>query len=126
MSEEKSLSPKQHKAILCLMEGLSIRDTAKRIRISERTLGRWQADPVFCAERDRIRQRVFDEAIAALASMVGVAVEKLRDILSGEIEASHGLLRAVEITLREARSTEEYQIRAAIQDLKQSVERQQA
>jgi len=126
MAEKKTITVKQHKAILCLMEGLKVRAAARKVGVGERTLARWMADPVFCAERDAVRQRVFDQAVFKLAGMADDAVEKLRDILSGKVKPDHGMLRAIEITLREARATEEVGIRQMIVELKDEVSRRQA
>jgi len=126
MAEKKTITPKQEKAILCLMEGLKLRAVAKKIGVGERTLARWLVDPVFCAERDATRQRVFDQAVFKLAGMADAAVEKLRAILTGKVKPDHGMLRAIEICLREARSTEEVGIRQMIAELKDEVSRRQA
>lgn len=123
MSEKKTITPKQCTAIVALLQGLNVRATAKAAGVSERTVNRWKSDPDFRLAFDQARQKAFDDAIAKLASMVDVAVEKLRAILSGDTKPDHGMLRAIEICLREARSTEEIQIRQAIKELKEAVER---
>lgn len=125
MSAEKTISPKQHQAICLLLQGLTAKDTAKRIGVCERTLDRWKLDPEFCAAREVVRQRVFDEAIAKLAGMVDMAVEQLRDILSGKVKADHVTLRAIELVMKEARATEEVSIRTMIAELKDEVARRQ-
>ncbi len=55
--------------------------------------------------------------------MVDMAVERLRDILSGKAEGDHTVLRACEIVLREGRATEEASIRRMIEELKGELER---
>src|SRR5437868_1871726 len=49
MSEKKgNLTPKQHKAILALIEK-SVAETARELRIPERTLYRWMKQPLFAS-----------------------------------------------------------------------------
>lgn len=126
MSAEKSISPRQEQAILLLLQGNTAKRVAKKLGLSERTLDRWKLDPAFCAAREVLRQRVFDEAIAKLACMVDMAVEQLRDILTGKVKADHVTLRTIELVLREARATEEVSIRQMIVELREEVARRQA
>jgi len=126
MSAEKTISVKQERAILFLLQGLKAKAVARKLGLCQRTLDRWKQDPAFCAVRDATRQRIFDEAVAKLAFMADEAVEKLRDILTGKVKPDHGMLRAIEICLREARATEEVGIRQMIAELKDEVARRQA
>ncbi len=126
MSVEKTITIKQERAILLLLQGNKAKSVARKMGLSERTLDRWKRDPAFCAVRDATRQRIFDEAVAKLAGMADEAVEKLRAILTGKVKPDHGMLRAIEICLREARATEEVGIRQMIAELKDEVSRRQA
>lgn len=118
MSEKKSITGKQQQVVLLLLQGLSVRATAKAVGVTERTIARWKQDREFQGAYDRARQKTFDDSVAKLAGMVDMAVEQLRDILSGNTKGDHTILRACEIVLRESRATEEVAIRRMIEDLR--------
>lgn len=125
MSAKKTISVKQERAILLLIEGHKAKAVARKLGLCQRTLDRWKQDPTFCAVRDATRQRVFDGAVAKLAFMADEAIERLRDILTGKVKGDHAMLRAIEICLREARATEEVSIRQEIRELRDEVMRGQ-
>lgn len=123
MTEKKSLTARQHRAISLLVQGgLTNQAIAKRVGVSERTLRRWKVDPVFRAEKESLRQRVRDDAVDELAGMLHLATRNLRDILSGKVKPVHGMLRAIELALHESRVSEEAEIRSALAELKEVVE----
>lgn len=124
MSVEKSLSPRQQKAVFALLEGATDKQTANRVGVSLRTIERWKVNPDFRMAFDKTRQLAFENGIAKLAPMVDMAVEQLRDLLVGKTQATHAHLRTIELVLREARNSEEASIRAEIEQLKQAILRE--
>lgn len=64
MAENGTLSTKQQKGIAVLMEERTVRDAAKRVRISERELYRWLQEPAFQQELKRAGQEAIDTRFA--------------------------------------------------------------
>jgi len=113
------------RAIEALLLGQTIEEAAEYARIGRRTLHRWLAeDDTFRKQLDDSRQKLFDLHVAALAQMTGTAIRKLRAILEREDVPVGVLLRAIEVTIKQARDTEEHAIREVLAELRDAIQRE--
>src|ERR1039457_65791 len=131
MSENVTeLRPKQQEAILALLTTTNVEQAARAVKITPRTLYRWQQDPEFDkafrkARRDAFGQgtaRVQQSATAAVSPVLKVMVDqptqpstKLR---AADLELTHGA-KAIEIEDIEARVAE---LERAAEEAKRSEE----
>ena len=78
------ITAKQERAIeLLLAPGSKTYEiVALEIGVSSRTLRRWMRDPGFKSEFDRAKREVYEQSLAGLASLSGLAVAELRRILT--------------------------------------------
>lgn len=94
---EQELSAKKRRAIEALLADPTITRAAKAAGISEATIHRWMAEPIFAAALDKARRAIFDDAMARLRATTGEAVEALRRNLNcgnpaDEIRAGRAIL----------------------------------
>lgn len=112
MTENKTLTAKQKRAITALLTERTTRDAAKAAKVSESTLWRWLDDSEFKAELTRQEGAVLDEVTRGLLTMQGAALEELRDLINGPAPAGirlQAVKAALELQLkyRELNSLEE-------------------
>lgn len=86
MSANGRSSPKLARAAVLLAGGLSLRQTAKRVKVGERTLYRWSRDPNFAAEVAQLRAAMLRRGAGQLARLIGRAVKTLKELLESDDE----------------------------------------
>jgi hypothetical protein len=84
-----SLSGKQFSAVLVLARGGSLNEAAIASNVSVKTISRWQDIVEFQAEIDKLRNCVYDQAIAKLTDSAVGAIATLEEI-SKDYEAPAG------------------------------------
>ncbi len=77
---EEKLTRKQESALVALLEQGTVKEAAKKCRMSESTLWRFMQIPEFQARYNAARRQLVDTAIARLQSASEVAVSTLVDI----------------------------------------------
>lgn len=75
-----SLSGKQFSAVLVLARGGSLNEAAIASNVSVKTISRWRDIDEFQAEIDKLRNCVYDQAIAQLTDAALAAVKTLEEI----------------------------------------------
>jgi hypothetical protein len=99
MSENGTLSPKQHAAIAALMSAKDQRAAARASGTSERQLYRWLAQPEFVAALQAAEAQAIATAIRRLADLSGTAIDVLRAAMT-DPEAAHVVkIRAADIAI---------------------------
>lgn len=89
MSKEVTLTIKQEKAILFLLENKTIEEIASLLKVSRKTIYRWLQSEEFKRRFKQARQEVFNEALERLKLLSRQAIETLEDIIkNGTKEAS--------------------------------------
>ena len=86
MSANGRIAPKLARAAVLLAGGLSLRQTAKRVKVGERTLYRWSRDPNFAAEVAQLRAAMLRRGAGQLARLIGRAVKTLKELLESDDE----------------------------------------
>lgn len=76
-----SLTPKQTRAMLALLEHPTLKDAAAAANVAESTLYRWLQEPAFKAAYMEARREVVKQSIAHLQNATGEAVTCLRDVM---------------------------------------------
>ena len=76
------MRPKQHVALVCLVQGMSPAETARTIGVRPNTITRWLADPKFFDKLSEIQQKVLEVASASLVSKFPEAIQCLYDLMS--------------------------------------------
>jgi len=103
-----SLTPKQHKAILILSEK-SIAETARELRIPERTLYRWMKLPLFALVLQEERAAKYYRDSARLVQLRPAAINILAKLLLDPSTPPATRVRAAESVLDQTRETFELQ-----------------
>ena len=80
MSENVSLTPKQHRALVALVSSPTVGEAAKAAGVSERTLARWLSDPAFRMALGVAESDMIDGAVRAMI---------------GDLAANHDTMRAI-------------------------------
>jgi hypothetical protein len=78
------LTASQSKAIALLAAGQTCAAVASELRIGERTLYRWRADPVFRIELDTQRRRIYEAVAGSVAAAAIDAVALLQRVVTDE------------------------------------------
>jgi hypothetical protein len=115
MKGSNELSLKQERSILLLIAGLSLDAVAKKLKISNSSLWRWQQNDLYVARYRHLRRIRVEHSIAALQSLTADAVQCLRRNLSSgntasEVRSALGILtksfEAVDLLEMETRVSE--------------------
>jgi len=77
-----TLSSKQERGIVALLEHTKLKDAAAAVGVSETTLWRWLQDKNFHTAYLKARRDAVQQAIARLQSYTSEAVETLREIMT--------------------------------------------
>jgi hypothetical protein len=76
-----SLTPKQTRAMLALLEHPTLKEAAAAVGVGETTLWRWTQEPSFKTAYMDARREAVKQSIAHLQSATGEAVTCLRDVM---------------------------------------------
>lgn len=82
MSENKSLSAKQEKALQALLEVPTTRAAAQAAGVSEATIWRWLADVTFATIYREARTKSLESTLTALQAAGADAVKALREVMN--------------------------------------------
>jgi hypothetical protein len=94
----EQLSPKQHAAIESILNGMTRADAARTAGVDERTLRRWQHDPVFRTALQMARCDAWMESTSLLQSANREAVFALIETLRDDTRP-HARIRAAKIIM---------------------------
>jgi hypothetical protein len=94
-------SPKQEKALSALLSSATYADAAAKVGVSERTVQRWMADPVFSAAYAELRRGLVNQALDLLVKNALQAAGRLVELNDSPHPGVQ--LRAVLATLTLAR-----------------------
>jgi len=110
------LTPRQNKAISCILTAKNLQAAAITADIPIRTVARWMTEPAFMAELQRRESEALAEVTRQLASYAGAAVATIADLLDDgyqpatRLRAAEAILnqltRLRELTTIEGRLTE--------------------
>jgi len=81
MSQNVTLTHKQEKAIMLLLENKKMEEVAQKLGISTKTLYRWLKQDAFKQRFSEVRQELFNEALDSLKTLTKQAIDTLDDIL---------------------------------------------
>lgn len=85
LDKPRQLSIEQMKVIELLVQGQSVQTVAKSVGVSTQTVCDWQGhDPLFIAELNRQRSRLWSEAQGRLRSLANGAIDVLEDQLASD------------------------------------------
>jgi hypothetical protein len=78
------VSPRQQLALVALAGGATDQDAASVARVKRETVGRWRRhDGAFATVLSQLREQLFQEQTDELRSLLGPAIDALRDSLAG-------------------------------------------
>ena len=90
------LSPKQHDAIDLLLQGRSITEVSKELKVDRSTIYRWQGDVHFEAERNKKARELRDSSKARLAQLADKSLAVIDDALdSGDAKTALSVLKGI-------------------------------
>ena len=96
MANKDTLTPKQHRALVALLQSRTIGDAATAAQISERQLMRWLQQPEFISELRQAEEDIISDAVRALVV---------------DLQANHQTLRSVRDDITQPGSV---RVRAAV------------
>ncbi len=82
--KEKQLSSKQEKALLVLLEGVTVPQTAEKVDVCAQTIYRWLRNEDFQAELKRRRRAVFFHGLGRVQHSVHQAIDTLEQIMADQ------------------------------------------
>ena len=106
MTDNDSLSVRQKRAVVALLQSTSIKEAASVAGIGEKTMYRYLNDDAFRAELHAQQDAALAAAAAALAGMMGDALATLRDTLQDDDASDSVKVRATQIIVDERRMIE--------------------
>lgn len=74
----------KEKIIVALLSSSTIKEAAKKAKVSERTIHRALEDATFTAEYRAARRSVYEASLGQIQSSVGEAIKTLNDALKSE------------------------------------------
>ena len=89
----------QLQAVMKLVEGRNVSETAQELQVCRETVSRWKnSDPVFIAELNRQREELWENAQERLRHLVGAAVDTLEDaVIEGDLKAAIEVLKTLKL-----------------------------
>jgi len=100
----QTISPKQARAIVAMVEEPTLEAAADAVGISRATLRRWQANPDFASALATARRAAMGEATSLLASLTVKAAQTLGAVLDSELATANHKIRAAQAILENARA----------------------
>ena len=94
MANKDTLTPKQHRALVALLQSRTIGDAATAAQISERQLMRWLQQPEFISELRQAEEDIISDAVRALVVDLSANHQTLRAIRSDETQPGSVRVRA--------------------------------
>ena len=122
-SSIKSLTTKQQRAIVALLNQHTMAKAAEEAEVGERTLYRWLEDADFAAAYRRARREAFGQAIALTQRYAPVAVNTLAQVMLDREATHNSKVAAATALLRFARDGVELDdLAARVEALEQAAE----
>ena len=117
------LRPKQEEAILALLTTSNVEQAARAVKITPRTLYRWQQEPEFDKAFRKARRDAFGQGTARLQQASGAAVSTVLKIMVDPHAAASTKLRAADLVLSHgARAIELEDVEARVSELERAAE----
>lgn len=95
-----SLNEKQRDTIQLLLSGCSIRATATKLKLNERTIYRWKNEPAFRQELNRQRRQIWSESVDRLRHLVTRSLDVMEQHLHDHYDRNR--FKAASVVLRTA------------------------
>jgi len=103
-SDEKSVpSPRQEKAIACLLSEATIVGAASKAKVSEPTLRRWLKQAEFARVYQQARQESYRESLRLLRRAANAAIAVLVRVMQDTAASNTVRIRAAEVILEHDR-----------------------
>lgn len=80
MSSNEKLTPRQQRAIACLLSSPTIEAASKNAGVSRSTLHEWLKIPAFQEELEQAKRSQFQAAVGQLRSLVPEAIQGLQEL----------------------------------------------
>jgi hypothetical protein len=117
------LRPKQEEAILALLTTPNVEQAARTVKITPRTLYRWQNEPAFDKAYRKARRDAFGQGTARLQQAAGAAVSSILKIMVDQNAPASTKLRAADLVLTHgAKAIEIEDILPRVADLERAEE----
>jgi hypothetical protein len=102
-TENSGLSPRQGRAIACLLSEATIAAAATKARVSEPTLRRWLKLEAFAQAYQRARQESYRETLRLLRRAANAAITVLVKVMQDTDAPKTARIRAAEVILEHDR-----------------------
>jgi hypothetical protein len=117
------LRPKQEEAILALLTNTNVEQAARAVKITPRTLYRWQQDPEFDKVFRKARRDAFGQGTARLQQSASAAVSTVLKVMVDQHTQPSTKLRAADLVLTHgAKAIEIEDIEARVAELERAAE----
>lgn len=115
------LKPKQQEAIAALLSNRSVDDAARAVKVTPRTLYRWQNEPDFDAAYRKARRAAFGQCVARLQQASSAAVSVMLKILADPSAPASARLRAADMVVtHSAKAIEIEDVEARVSELERA------
>lgn len=99
--QRKSLTPRQLKAVNALLEGATMRETAVRVGVNEKTVSRWLCEDAFSHQLKAGETLVLERVSRRLVGLAERAVTVLGELLDSPGVPGAGVRRLTAVNLLE-------------------------
>jgi len=122
MSKNVTLTHKQEKAIMLLLENKKMEEVAQKLGISTKTLYRWLKQDAFKQRFAEVRQELFNEALNSLKTLTKEAIDTLEDILKNGTKETSRVTASKTVLELALRLKEVEELEKRVEELEKIVE----
>jgi transposase-like protein len=122
MSQNVTLTHKQEKAIMLLLQNKKIEEVAQELGISTKTLYRWLKQDVFKKRFVEVRQELFNEALDSLKTLTKQAIDTLEDVIKNGTKETSRVTASKTVLELALRLKEVEELEKRVEELEKIVE----
>jgi len=122
MSQNVTLTHKQEKAIMLLLQNKKIEEVAQELGISTKTLYRWLKQDNFRQRFNEVRQELFYEALEGLKTLTKEAINTLEDVLKNGTKETSRVTASKTVLELALRLKEVEELEKRVEELEKIVE----
>jgi len=122
MIKNSTLTNRQEKAIILLLQNKNLDEVAKTLRVSRSTIYKWFERQDFKEKFAEVRQQVFNESLEELKTLTKEAIATLKDILKNGTKETSRVTASKTVLELALRLKEVEELEKRVEELEKFVE----
>jgi transposase len=122
MSKNVTLTHRQEKAIMLLLQNKKMEEVAQKLGISTKTLYRWLKQDAFKERFQEVRQELFNEALDSLKTLTKQAIDTLEDVIKNGTKETSRVTASKTVLELALRLKEVEELEKRVEELEKIVE----